>query len=58
MDRYICTKEAPWSEDKGRAIHPDAKLQYDKYNGLTGGGDYSRYECPNCGLRFWVTLPD
>lgn len=57
-DRYVCKKEAPWSEDKGMAVHPDAKHLYDEYGSLAQGGSYERYECPHCKLRFWVTLPD
>ena len=56
-ERYICTKEEPWTKEKGRSAHPDAVFLYDEYNGLSGG-DYERYECPNCKLRFWVTLAD
>jgi len=44
--------------DNGRWQHPDAKHLFDEYGSLGEGGSYARYECPNCGLRFWVTLPD
>ena len=57
-DRYICTKEEPWTEEKGRSMHPDAVKLFGEYNGLSGGGDYERYECSNCKLKFWVTLAD
>ena len=51
--RYVCTREAPWSESKGfRATHPDAK---DDGECSEGCCDY--YKCPHCGLRFRVTLP-
>ena len=57
-DRYICTKENPWSEDKGMAIHPDAKLAFSEDGSSSSGGSYDRYICPNCNLRFWVTIAD
>jgi hypothetical protein len=51
--RHVCTKADPWTPEKGdRAQHPDAVCVYD------GGWEqeYERYECPNCGHRFAVTL--
>ena len=57
-DRYVCAKEAPWTPDKGRSVHPDAKHTGDDYGSLESGGSYSNYKCPNCGLAFSVTLPD
>lgn len=58
-DRKTCTRDAPMPKgDKGRWLHPDAKCVYEEYGALSGGGDYERYRCPNCGLAFWVELPD
>lgn len=57
-DRKVCTPERPWSEGEGAAIHPDARFLYAEDAGLAEGGSYDRYECPNCHLRFWVTVPD
>lgn len=58
FDRKVCTKDAPmpknaggwWSRCRGGIQHVG-----EEFNGLSGGGDY---ECPNCGLRFKVTVPD
>lgn len=58
QERFICTKENPWTPDKSRAIHPDAIVIQEDYGSLASGGSYELYECPNCGLKFWVTLPD
>ena len=53
MSRYVCTKEAPWTPDKGEPVqHPDA---VDDGECSSGCCDY--YRCPNCGLRFRVELP-
>jgi len=49
-DRYVCTKDHPWTSDKGRAIHPDAIYLKDKDYG--DGDNVSCYRCPNCGLDF------
>lgn len=56
-ERFVCTKENPWSKQKARfAIHPDAKRLYsDDWHSLDAA---DRYECPNCGHRFWVELPN
>jgi hypothetical protein len=52
-DYYICTKEDPWNESKGkRATHPDA-ISVSSYS------DYvDCYKCPNCGKYFEIELPD
>lgn len=52
MDRFICTKENPWTEDKGRAQHPDAVSAGECSDSCC---DY--YRCPHCGLRFTVEVP-
>lgn len=58
-ERKTCTKEAPMPKgDTGRWLHPDATLDFEEYNGLSGGGDYEHYTCPNCGKAFYVELPD
>ena len=55
-DRFICTKETPWTKDKGRAIHPDAIYQPELDRDY-GGGEYTEtYKCPNCGITFEVEL--
>lgn len=52
--RFICTKEEPWTKDKGCAIHPDAKhVDETDY----GKGEYCvGYKCPHCGKYFEVEL--
>lgn len=58
-ERHICTAEDPWDESKSKtAEHPDAEDDGGDYGGLSGGGDYEKYKCPHCGLRFKVELPD
>lgn len=55
--RYVCTSAEPWTPEKGEyATHPDAREVGDQEDGYPGG-DYQRYECPNCGKRFKVELP-
>lgn len=55
-ERYICTREAPWTPDvKGPVSHPDAK-EVEQRDGKFGG-DLLDYECPNCGKHFTVELP-
>ena len=57
--RKVCTKDAPMPQgDKGYWQHPDATLDFEEYNGLSGGGDYEHYTCPNCKKGFYVELPD
>ena len=57
--RSICTVEASMPQgDKGRWYHPDAKCDGEEYNGLSGGGDYEHYTCPNCRKAVYVELPD
>lgn len=59
MDRQSCTKESPMPQGSpGFWQHPDAHSVGEEYNGLSGGGDYESYKCPNCGIRFRVELPD
>jgi hypothetical protein len=54
---FQCTKETPWHEGAtpAQTVHVDAKeiRQRDGYP----GGDIVLYECPNCGKRFEVELP-
>jgi hypothetical protein len=60
-ERKTCTKEMPMPKgDTGRWIHPDAIYESDDY-GKGGGvsdGDYEVYNCPHCGKRFKVELPN
>lgn len=46
--RYLCTADAPWSEDKGRfAQHPDATETH-------SGWESTSYKCPHCGATWRV----
>jgi hypothetical protein len=59
MDYQTCTKEKPMPKgDPGRWAHPDAEFLFAEDGSLSDGGSYDRYECPNCGKRFWVEIPD
>lgn len=51
-DRHICTKEDPWDETKGRAVHPDRIIEDD------GDVYVDTYNCPNCGVRFKVEVAE
>lgn len=42
---------APW-------YHPEAKCISEEYYGLLAGGSYEQLECPHCGHRFRVMVPD
>jgi hypothetical protein len=44
--------------DKGRWSHPDAQDVGSDDGSLASGGCYDIYNCPNCGLRFYVQVPD
>ena len=47
-----CTKEAPTKGDKVGNVniyHPDAKVVRSSDNGVDDG-----WECPHCGLTWWV----
>jgi hypothetical protein len=51
-DRYICTPGAPWTPDKGHAVHPDGKI--------VGGcveGCCDDYHCPTCGVSWRIEAP-
>jgi len=57
IDRYVCTKDEPWSQEKGEfSAHPDAREVGEQQDGYPGG-DIVTYHCPNCNLRFKVELP-
>ena len=54
-DRFVCTKDDPWSNEKhdGISIHPDAVVDgagVDYENGVY----CEQYKCPNCGVCFKV----
>lgn len=52
--RYICDADAPWTLDRGRAIHPAAVHERDDDQ---GDAYYAVYSCPYCSLRFKVEVP-
>lgn len=55
-DYFVCTKDDPWSPEKGdKCIHPDAASGEDRD---FGGGEYcASYTCPHCKKHFYVELP-
>ena len=54
----ICTKDDPWDKSKsGRTSHPDAIEVDDSQRDNYPCGDLVDYDCPHCGLRFKVELP-
>ena len=55
VEYYVCTEDSPW-QGTIRAVHPDAVSDGDDDDYGTEGC-YARYQCPNCGLRFRVELP-
>lgn len=54
-----CTAAKPWdgsSSPRQRVRHADAKEVGDQTDGWPGG-DIATYECPHCGHRWTVELP-
>lgn len=48
FERYVCTKEAPWTPEMGDyAHHPDAVS-----DGECADSCCDYWKCPNCGLEF------
>lgn len=62
MKTEICDKERPYDGSPvppgTKWIHVDAEIVDEEYNGLSGGGDYYKYECPHCKVTFRAQLPD
>lgn len=54
--RHICTKDDPWTPEKGRSYHPDAVEIDEHYGGI--GDNYVTCKCPHCGKVFEEELPD
>lgn len=52
VDRYVCTKEKPWTTEKF-VNHPDAIYVQDKDY---GSDNVAVYRCPHCGLEFEETI--
>lgn len=60
VERRICTAEKPYDaknpDHKGFWRHPDAVAVGDQRDGWPAG-DLQDFECPHCGLRFTMELP-
>ena len=56
MSRHVCTKENPWTREKGRSQHPDAKDTGRYGDGFYEQDDWDEYQCPHCGLVFKVSV--
>ena len=52
-ERYVCRPDAPWKPGMGPAIHPAARDV-----GECSDGCCDKYECPLCGHRFIVVVPE
>lgn len=56
-NRYRCTKEAPWTPDKGTPVtHTDVHEVGEQESGWPAG-DIITKECRNCGHRWKEELP-
>jgi len=57
MGVFHCTKNTPWSKDKGTpVIHTDAHTIGEQEDGYPGG-DIVRMKCPHCGHSWKKELP-
>ena len=55
-DRFVCTRERPWREGDGRALHPDAYQVGDQEDGWPCGDIVTR-RCRWCGITWDEELP-
>ena len=57
MPSYLCTKENPWTPEKGTPVeHDNAHEVGEQENGYPGG-DIVRMRCDNCGTTWKTELP-
>ena len=57
-ERFVCTKQTPWSPDKGRWVSHDGAYEVpDSQRDGWPGGDIVTMECPHCGHRWKMELP-
>lgn len=55
-EAHTCTKSDPWRPDMGkRGIHPEA-IEGEQIDGYPGG-DFVRWHCPICDVRWKEELP-
>ena len=47
LGRYLCTRQFPWDESKGKAIHTDFIIT-DKFEDKETGHIYAKYKCCDC----------
>jgi len=53
----ICTKENPWTPEKGFPVQHDAAHEVGEQEDGYPGGDIVTMECSNCGTRWKQELP-
>lgn len=57
MAFYTCTKENPWTPEKGTpVVHVDAYEKGEQEDGYPSGDIVTKH-CPNCGHTWKVELP-
>lgn len=56
--RYVCTPEHPWHRGIAPPVlHPGAHEVHDSQRDGYPGGDIVTMECPHCGHRWEMELP-
>ena len=56
-DAFQCTKETPWSSDKGTPVEHDAVEEVGDQQDGWPGGDIVTKRCKNCGHKWTQELP-
>ena len=55
-NRFTCTADDPWTPEKGRSEHPDAKMLENFHISYGGEVEIDAYKCPHCGKYFEVEI--
>jgi hypothetical protein len=52
-----CTKDDPWTPDKGTPVHHHGAHEFGEQRDGWPGGNIVSMECPNCGHTWTEELP-